>query len=387
MNFEFTEEQTMIKDSVARFVRDEYDMDTRRKIINSEEGISRDFWNTFAELGWLSVPFAEEYGGFGGTVEDLAAVMEELGKGVVVEPYVSTVVMFGGLLAASTNAELKEAVIPTVIDGSCMGSFAFAERQSRYELADVATTAVAADGGYLLNGEKTVVSNGGSANKFVVSARTSGGQFDHQGVSLFLVDAATDGVTVKSYKTMDGQRAATVTLANVVVAEDQLLNAVGEGMDLVDQVMPSMLMALSAEALGIMSTLNSITVDYSKTRQQFGAPIGSFQVLQHRMVDTFMACEQAKSMLYRSLCQANECAADTAVDTTEFMKSVHALKVTMAKAGKQIGEEAIQLHGGIGLTDELNIGHFVKRLMTINVTLGDRDFHQKKFNQLSYSAS
>ena len=190
MNFDFSEEQTMIKDSVARFVREEYDFDTRRKIINSEEGISRDFWNTFAELGWLSVPFAEEYGGFGGTVEDLAAVMEELGKGIVVEPYVSTVVMFGGLVAASNNSALKEAIIPTVIDGSCMGSFAFAERQSRYELADVATTAAPCDGGYRIDGEKTVVINGGSADKFVVSARTSGGQFDHQGVSLFLVDAA-----------------------------------------------------------------------------------------------------------------------------------------------------------------------------------------------------
>ncbi|MGY8849519.1 MAG: acyl-CoA dehydrogenase family protein [Pseudomonadales bacterium] len=380
MNFDFTEEQTMIKDSVSRFVRDEYDFDTRRSIIDSEEGISRKFWTMFAELGWLSVPFAEEYGGFGGSVEDIAAVMEELGKGIVVEPYASTVVVFGGLLSASDNSALKEEVIPTVIDGSCMGSFACVEAQSRYELSDVATTAVAADGGYTINGEKTVVANGGTANKFVVSARTSGGQFDRDGVSLFLVDATTAGVDVKSYKMMDGLSAATVTFKDVVVTESQLLNAAGEGMALIDQVMPQILMALSAEALGIMATLNTLTVEYTKVRQQFDTPISSFQALQHRMVDTFMACEQTKSMLYRGLCQAGE------DDREALSKSVHALKATVARYGRLVGEEAIQIHGGIGMTDELNVGHYVKRLMMINVSFGDGDFHQKKFNQLAYSA-
>ena len=380
MNFDFTEEQTMIKDSVSRFVRDEYDFDTRRSIIDSEEGISRKFWTMFAELGWLSVPFAEEYGGFGGSVEDIAAVMEELGKGIVVEPYASTVVVFGGLLSASDNSALKEEVIPTVIDGSCMGSFACVEAQSRYELSDVATTAVAADGGYTINGEKTVVANGGTANKFVVSARTSGGQFDRDGVSLFLVDATTAGVDVKSYKMMDGLSAATVTFKDVVVTESQLLNAAGEGMALIDQVMPQILMALSSEALGIMATLNTLTVEYTKVRQQFDTPISSFQALQHRMVDTFMACEQTKSMLYRGLCQAGE------DDREALSKSVHALKATVARYGRLVGEEAIQIHGGIGMTDELNVGHYVKRLMMINVSFGDGDFHQKKFNQLAYSA-
>ena len=380
MNFDFTEEQTMIKDSVSRFVRDEYDFDTRRSIIDSEEGISRKFWTMFAELGWLSVPFAEEYGGFGGSVEDIAAVMEELGKGIVVEPYASTVVVFGGLLSASDNSALKEEVIPTVIDGSCMGSFACVEAQSRYELSDVATTAVATDGGYKINGEKTVVANGGTANKFVVSARTSGGQFDRDGVSLFLVDASTAGVDVKSYKMMDGLSAATVTFKDVVVTESQLLIPAGEGMALIDQVMPQILMALSAEALGIMATLNTLTVEYTKVRQQFDTPISSFQALQHRMVDTFMACEQTKSMLYRGLCQAGE------DDREALSKSVHALKATVARYGRLVGEEAIQIHGGIGMTDELNVGHYVKRLMMINVSFGDGDFHQKKFNQLAYSA-
>jgi alkylation response protein AidB-like acyl-CoA dehydrogenase len=385
MNFEFSEEQVMIKDSVARFVRDEYDFDTRRKIIESEEGISRDFWTMFAELGWLSIPFAEEYGGFGGSVEDVVAMMEELGKGIVVEPYVSTVVIFGGLLSASSNDVLKSAYIPKIIDGSCLGSFAFLERQSRFELTDIATRATQNDGGYLISGEKTVVFNGATADSLIVAARTDGGQFDREGVSLFVVDIASAGISVNSYKTMDGQTAATVNFNDVQVSADQLLTAPGQGMAIVDQVMPQILMALSAEALGIMATLNAITVDYTKTRQQFGTPISSFQALQHRMVDTFMGCEQTKSLLYRGLCDASEVAANPEVGNLELQRSVHALKSTVAKYGKLIGEEAIQIHGGIGITDELNIGHYVKRLMTINVTFGDGDFHQKKFNQLSYS--
>ena len=380
MNFDFSEEQTMIKDSVSRFVREEYDFDTRRKIINSDEGMSREFWSMFAELGWLSVPFAEQYGGFGGAVEDIAAVMEEMGKGIVVEPYASTVVVFGGLLSASTNKVLKSEVIPTIIDGSCLGSLASVEAQSRYEMCDVATTATPCDGGYSISGEKTVVANGGTANRFVVTARTSGGQFERNGISLFLVDASTPGIEVKSYKMMDGQSAATVTFKAVVVAESQLLNTAGEGMDLIDQVMPEILMGLSAEALGIMATLNTLTVEYTKVRQQFDTPISSFQALQHRMVDTFMACEQTKSMLYRGLCQAGE------DDRDALLKTVHALKATVARNGRLVGEEAIQIHGGIGMTDELNIGHLVKRLMMINVTFGDGDYHQKKFNQLAYSS-
>ena len=383
MNFEFSEEQTMIKDSVSRFVREQYDFDTRRGIIESDDGISREFWSMFAELGWLSVPFAEEYGGFGGTVIDIAAVMEEMGKGIVVEPYVSTVVVFGGLLSASTNSALKEAVIPSIIEGACLGSFAYMEPQSRYEMSDVSTTATASGDGYTLNGVKTVVANGGTANRFIVSARTSGDQFDRSGISLFLVDSTAPGVEVKTYKMMDGQSAATLTLTDVAVDQSHLLNSVGEGMDLIEQVMPQILIGLSAEALGIMATLNTLTVDYSKTRQQFGTPISSFQVLQHRMVDTFMACEQSKSMLYRGLCESKS-VSEGETDGSALAKTVHALKATVARYGKTIGEEAIQLHGGIGMTDELNIGHYVKRLMMINTAFGDGDYHQKKFNQISY---
>ena len=384
MNFEFSEEQIMIKDSVSRFVREQYDFDARRGIIESDDGISREFWSMFAELGWLSVPFSEEYGGFGGNVVDIAAVMEEMGKGIVVEPFASTVVVFGGLLSAASNSDLKSQIIPSIIEGNCLGSFAHMEPQSRYEMSDVSTTATASAGGYTLSGVKTVVTNGGTANKFIVSARTSGEQFDRNGVSLFMVDTAAPGVEVKAYKMMDGQSAATLTLTDVAVNQSDLLNTAGEGMDLIDQVMPQILIGLSAEALGIMATLNTLTVEYSKTRQQFGAPIGSFQVLQHRMVDTFMGCEQTKSMLYRALCESKS-VVEGETDAVALAKTVHALKATVARYGKIIGEEAIQLHGGIGMTDELNIGHYVKRLMMINTSYGDGDFHQKAFNQLSYS--
>ena len=383
MNFNHSEEQTMIKDGIARFVRDHYDFDTRRDIIASDEGINRDYWSTFAELGWLSIPFEEKYGGFGGSVEDTAIIAEELGKAIVVEPFVSTVVVFGGLLSASTNEQVKEEVIPSIIEGACLGTFAFTEQQSRYELTDIKTQATAKGDGYVINGEKTVVQNAASANKIIVSARTSGDQFDRIGISLFIVDADAPGITVKSYKTMDGQSAATVVFNDVAATQSQLLSDAGTGMDIIDQAMPHILLGLCAEALGIMEVLNTTTVEYTKTRKQFDLPISSFQVLQHRMVDTFMAYEQSKSMLYRGLCEANEYASEN-TDQAGLAKAVHALKAVVARNGKLIAEEAIQIHGGIGMTDELNVGHYVKRLMTINVAFGDGDYHQGKFSQLNY---
>lgn len=383
MNFNFSEEQTMIKDGLARFVRDQYDFDTRRDIIASEEGINRDYWATFAELGWLSIPFEEQYGGYGGGIEDTAIIAEELGKGIVVEPFISTVVIFGGLLSASSNDQLKSEIIPTIIDGSCMGAFAFSEQQSRYELTDIKTQAIASGDNYLINGEKTVVHNAASANKIIVSTRTSGDQFERSGISLFVVDSDAPGVSIKSYKTMDGQSAATVSFKDVSVAKSQLLSDEGAGMEVIDQAMPQILLALCAEALGIMETLNTTTVEYTKTRKQFDMPISSFQVLQHRMVDTFMAYEQSKSMLYRGLCEANEFISGN-TDQSALTKAVHAVKTVFARNGKLIAEEAIQIHGGIGMTDELNVGHYVKRLMTINVAFGDGDYHQSKFSKLSY---
>ncbi|MEH6518488.1 MAG: acyl-CoA dehydrogenase family protein [Halioglobus sp.] len=378
MNFDFTEEQVMLRDSVARFVQDDYDFDSRREIADSAEGMSQAHWQTFAELGWLSVPFAEEHGGFGGSASDVMVMMEEFGKGLVVEPYLATVVLFGGLLQRSGSEELKTAHIPAIIDGSRQGAFAYLERQSRFELADVKTSAKAQGDSYTLNGEKVVVSNGVNADHLIVSARTSGGQFDEQGVSLFVVPADAKGIEKTSYRLMDGQLVANITFTDVEVSADNLLGELDQGLELMNVVVQDAIVALGAEALGAMSQLNAKTLEYTKTREQFDVAIGSFQALQHRMVETFMSYEQAKSLLYRAVC-----ALPAGGDEAKI--AVHALKVIIDRAGRNVYEEAIQLHGGMGLTDELDIGHYAKRLMMINTTFGNGDYHQAQFNTLRYS--
>lgn len=377
MNFDFSEEQTMLRDSVARFVQDDYDWDKRRAIVATDEGISRENWQTFAELGWLSVPFADEHGGFGGGPVDVMVMMEEFGKGLVVEPYFATVVLFGGVLRAAGSEAQQGQYIPGIIDGSTLGAFAYIERQSRYELSDVATTAAQDGDGYVINGEKVAVLNGANADTLIVSARTSGDQFDEKGISLFIVPADAAGVERVAYRMMDGQVVANVTLKDVRVGADALLGAADAGMAAIDRVVQEALVALGAEALGLMGQLNAKTLEYTKTREQFGVAIGSFQALQHRMVDTFMSYEQAKSMVYRAVCALE-------AGDPDARRAIHAMKVMIERSGTHIFEEAIQLHGGMGLTDELDIGHYAKRLMMINATLGDGDFHQAKFNGLSY---
>jgi alkylation response protein AidB-like acyl-CoA dehydrogenase len=378
MNFNLSEEQNMLKDSVTRFVQDQYDFESRRANAASELGFNPKNWQTFADLGWLSIPFDEAHGGFGGGATDVMAVMEEMGKGLVVEPFIATVLMFGGLLNKSGNAALQEANIEKIIDGSLQGGFAYLERQSRFELADVKTQAKRDGNEFVLNGEKTVVSNGAAANKVVVSARTSGDQCDEAGITLFLVDTDAPGVERTTYRLMDGQVVANIKLTDVRVAADHVLGDVDQGYSLIEAIVADVIIALGAEALGIMQKLTTTTIEYTKTRQQFGVAISSFQALQHRMVDMFMAGEQAKSILYRAVCAAESGADDLATN-------IAALKVMIGRNGKLIGDEAIQLHGGMGLTDELDVGHYVKRLMMINTTFGDADFQQKKFNQLSYS--
>ena len=377
MNFDFTEEQVMLRDSVARFVQDDYDFDTRRRIAGSDEAMSRDNWRIFAELGWLSIPFAEEHGGFGGNAVDTMVVMEQLGKGLVLEPYFATVVLFGGLLQRGGSAAQLEHYLPQIIGGECLGAFAYLERQSRYELADVKTTATRMDGGYRLDGEKVVVFNGASADQLIVSARTSGAQSDEGGISLFLVPADAPGVERLDYRLMDGQRVANIVFSGVELAADALVGELDKGYELMQALVLEANVALAAEAVGIMELLNAKTVEYTKTRKQFGVAIGSFQALQHRMVDTFMAYEQTKSLLYRAVCAMTD-------DNEDAVTAVHALKVMVDRAGKLVFGEAIQMHGGMGLTDELDIGHYAKRLMMINTTFGNGDYHQEKFNALRY---
>jgi alkylation response protein AidB-like acyl-CoA dehydrogenase len=320
MNFDFSEEQVMLRDSVARFIQDDYDFDTRRAIAESAAGFSTEKWQMFAELGWLSIPFAEEHGGFGGNAVDVMVVMEQMGRGLVVEPYLATVLLFGGLLQRGGSSAQQAQYIPDIIAGSCQGAFAYLERQSRYELSDIKTSAVANGGGYCLSGEKVVVMNGANADHFIVAARTAGEQSDRDGVSLFLVPADAAGLEKLSYRMMDGQLVANLLLSDVQVDGAAMVGEAGCAMELIDAVVLETNLALAAEALGIMGELNTRTLEYTRTREQFDVAIGSFQALQHRMVDTFMSCEQTRSLLYRAVCALTD-------EQEDVVSAVHALRV------------------------------------------------------------
>jgi alkylation response protein AidB-like acyl-CoA dehydrogenase len=377
MNFDFSEEQNMLKDSVARFVQDNYSAQRRREIVASEQAFDKKNWASFAELGWLSIPFDEAVGGFGGNAVDTMVVMEQLGKGLVVEPYLATVLLFGGLIQRSGSPAQQEDWLPRIIAGEVQGAFAFHERQSRFELTDIATTASVSGDQIVLNGEKTVVANGMAADAMVVSARTSGAETDEDGISLLLVDSSAPGMERTGYRLMDGQLVADVRFDNVVLGSDAVLGELDTAYPAIRAVVDDATVALCSEALGIMEKLNSATVEYTKTREQFGVAIGSFQALQHRMVDTFMAYEQTRSLVYRAVCSADD-------EGVEGQRNRHALKVMVDRAGKLVGDEALQIHGGIGQTDELDIGHYVKRLMTLRTQFGNGDYHQNLFNQISY---
>ena len=375
MNFEFNEEQQLLKQSMQRWLQDNYSFEQRHIISDSEQGFSREHWNTFAELGWLSIPFAEQHGGYGGNIIDIAAMMEEFGKALLLEPVVSNLILFGRLLDASPNTDLASEIIPKIIDGSILGALANYETQSRFDVSNIATTATLEGDHYTLNGQKSMVVGGAHADKFIVAARTAGQQNDEHGISLFLLDRNTDGLRCQTYRLMDGQQIADLNLQDVKTASNQMVSGLNEGYELLHVILQTAHVALSAEALGIMQRLNNSTLEYAKTRKQFGVPISSFQVLQHRMVDTFMAYEQSKSMLYGTLCELT----DDTTSNKEADRTINALRTLVAKYGKLVGDEAIQLHGGMGLTDELDIGHYVKRLMMINLMFGNGDFFQKQF--------
>ncbi len=379
MNFDFTEEQQMVRDSIARFVQDDYDWDTRKAIVASDKGLSPDNWKLFAELGWLSIPFAEEHGGFGGNIVDLSVVMEELGKGLVVEPYFPTVVLFGGLIARAGNDAQQAEWLPRVIGGEVLGGFAYVERQSRFALHDCLTTATPSGDGFVLNGEKVVVFNGEQADHLVVLARTSGEQSDRTGLSLFIVEASAAGIDKMNYPMMDGQRVANVTFKDVALPADALLGEEGKALAVVEALVDEAIIALASEAVGIMGVLNTKTLEYAKTREQFGVAIGSYQALQHRMVDTMMAYEQCKSLLFKALCEYKQ-------EPAMAAETIHALKVLIDRNAKHVFGEAIQIHGGMGMTDELDIGHYAKRLMMINTTFGDANFHRNRFVETAFAA-
>ena len=373
MDFSFSEEQSLLQDSIQRFIQKSYTFEERQKLIQTEEGFSRDNWATFAELGWLGLPFTEEDGGFGGTPVDTMIMLEEFGKGLVVEPYVPTVVMAGSAIAEGASTELKENVLAEIIAGSKLAALAFVEPQARFNLADVTTTATSKDGGYIINGFKGVVLGGPSADVLVVPARTDGEQKDEAGITLFLVDAESNGVSRRNYPTIDGLRASEITFENVSVAATSIIGELGGGLAILEKSIDYAILAVGAEAVGAMEVLYKTTVEYCKVREQFGQPIGKFQVLQHRMVDMFIEHEQSKSLLYMAAMRLDEGYSPAA------RKAVSALKVQIGKGGKFVGQNAVQLHGGMGMTDELNVGHYFKRLTAIETLFGNVDYHLKKY--------
>lgn len=377
MDFTLSEEQKLIKDAVEKFVQNDYDFDTRNKIIASEEGFDRKVWQQFGELGWLGVSFPEEAGGFGGGPIETNIMMEALGYGMVVEPYLATIVLGGNALAFGGSDAQKESVLASVIAGETLLALAFAEEESGYNLANVATKAEKSGDGFIISGEKTVVIGGAWADKVIVAARTSGGQNDEQGISLFLVDTKASGVTVNTYKTMDGARGANIKFDQVSVSADDLVGELDNGYQLLDKVIDYGISAACAEALGAMAAANEKTLAYMKTREQFGVPIGSFQVIQHRMVDMFMAVESSRSMV---MMVALKVASD---DVIERKKAVSAAKVYLGQNARYCAQEAVQLHGGIGMTEELDIGHYFRRLTLFCSLFGSTDYHLDRFADLS----
>lgn len=367
MDFSLNEDQTMLQDSVARFIQDSYDFDSRMKHAGSELGFSTEFWGQFAELGLTAVPFSEADGGLDGGAVELMLLMEQFGRGLVVEPYLPCIVMAGGALKRAANEAQKAAWLADIIAGEKQAALAYAEPQARFDLDDVAVTATADGDGYVLNGHKTVVLNGGNADTLVVSARTSGERRDGDGISLFVVAADAEGIRRKAYPTVDARQAAEIHFDNVRVSADQMLGEAGTGLATLSAVIDDATVAVCAEAVGIMQVLNYKTLEYTKQRVQFGVPIASFQALQHRMVDMFMIYEQTRSLLLHAV---------MVMDSGEDAEAaLRALKIQVGTEGRKLGQEAVQLHGGMGVTWELDVAHYFKRLTMIDTLFGNADYH------------
>lgn len=364
MDFDLTDEQRLLKDSVERMVAERYGFEQRRAYLALPGGRDPALWAQCAELGLLGLPFAEEYGGFGGGAVETMLVMEAFGRGLVLEPYLSSVILGGGLVAAAGDAAQKQAILPALAEGRMQLAFAHLERQSRYNLADIATTARADGAGFVLDGAKSVVLGGDTADRLIVSARIGGARCDADGIGLFLVAADAPGLTRRGYATQDGLRAAEITLAGTPAAA---LGAPGSALGVMERIVDRAIAALCAEAVGVMAAMHETTLEYLKTRKQFGRAIGEFQALQHRAVDMLVALEQARSMaLFATVMAENE-------DAAERGRAIAAAKAQIGRSGRHIGQEAIQLHGGIGMTMEYKVGHYFKRMTMIDQCFGDAD--------------
>jgi pimeloyl-CoA dehydrogenase small subunit len=369
MDFDLTEEQRLLRDSIERLLSDRYTFEKRRAYLGGPDGWSRELWAQYAELGLLGLPFAEEHGGFGGGGIELMLVMEAFGQALALEPYLATVVLAGTALRLAGNAAQQQALVPQIAAGKLLFAFAHGERRARYDLSDVETTARPRAGGWVIDGAKSVVLHGDGADKLVLSARTAGGRDDEDGITLFLVDAAANGIARRGYALRDGTRAAEIALSGVAVSEEAVLGAVGGAFPVIERVAEAGIAATAAEAVGAMAAMQTMTLEYLKTRTQFGRPIGQNQALQHRATEMFVALEQGRSLAMLAAMTLDE------PDAGERAHNIATVKVGVGQAARFLSQNAVQLHGGIGMTEEYAVGHYFRRIMVIEHTFGDTAHH------------
>ena len=376
MNFSLNEEQRLLTDSVERFVRENCSLDQHRALVSSELGYSERSWRQMADLGWLGIDVPEAYGGIGGGPVETMVLMEAFGAGLVLDPYFPSVVLGGNLVAMAGSEAQKQAILPALVAGELKLAFAWVEAQAGYDLFDVETMAERRDGGYVMNGAKGVVLGAATADKLIVSARTTGGSRDRDGIGLFLVDHGASGVKLRDYRTVDGLRAAEVAFENVTVGDDAVLGDPRGALPVIEAVAERAIVALCAEAVGAMDVIVRSTAEYLKIRKQFGRPIGTFQVLQHQFTDMLIGSEEARSMMYVATLRLGE------RDAGLRAKAVSGAKHLIGRHGRLIGQRAIQLHGGMGMTEEMSVGHYFKRLTMIDVMFGDEAYHLKRYAAL-----
>jgi alkylation response protein AidB-like acyl-CoA dehydrogenase len=374
MEFDYSEEQLALQDTLQRFIARDYDFDKRKAILRSELGFSAEAWKQYADLGLLSLPLPEAFGGLGGTAVDIMLVMEQFGHGLLMEPYLSSVVLCGALLGDYASEAIKQKLLPQIADGTIKASLACYEAAGRYDLSHVACAAAPNGAGWHLSGRKTVVLDGPSADYFLVSARSGGKTNDANGVSLFLVPRDAKGLSVAGYPTQVGARAADLLLESVAVGADGLIGDAGAALPAIQRTIDRGIAALCAEAVGVMNALNKATLEYLKTRKQFGVAIGTFQALKHRMADMLIAAEQSRSMAVIAAVNADS------ADVAERSRAIAAAKAYIGQAGRLVGQQAVQLHGGMGVVDEHIVSHYFKRLTMIDITFGDADYHLGRFS-------
>ena len=372
MDFDLSDEQRMLQDSVTRLLAEQCSFEQRQSHLAEPFGYSHGLWAHFADLGLLGLPFSPDDGGFGGGPVDTLIVMTALGRCLAPEPYLASVVLGGGLLRDAGSAAQRAASLPDIAQGTLTVALAHAETPARYDLAHVETTAHAQDGGWTISGAKRFVLSGDSAHKLIVSARTQGAANDVSGISLFLVDAGAPGVTRRGYRTQDHGRAADIRFESVHVEAGALIGTLGAGLPHIERAADVATAALCAEAVGVMERAHELTVDYLKVRKQFGVAIGSFQALQHRAVDMLVAIEQARSMALYAAMMCDE------PDARKRARAISAAKVQIGKSARFVGQEAVQLHGGIGMTEECQVGHYFRRLTMIEILFGDSSHHLRR---------